>query len=158
MLLRTRNVLNCIFFSKIETKHDGKQVRDRYLVFPGNLSVTLNMHFPSQSLFLFTIRFSRRPSGSETAVSRRDLFEWFSSQSGSLVKFLLAPPFSLPFSPFFSISSASSSSSSSPAFSRPIRIHLTDLSSKADSHGRSDSLCTFQKCSRAAPGMNETRR
>lgn len=133
--------------------------RSTHLVFPlGNLSTTLDKHFPSRSLLLFTIRFSQRPSGSETAVPRRDLFEWFPSQSGPLVfvsfhrfrsllpllhRFLLLLLF-LP--------------SSSLAFSRPIRIPLTDLGSKVDSHGRSDSLCTFQKCPEAAPGVNETRR
>lgn len=49
--------------------------------------------FPISVFFLFTIRFSRRPSGSETVVPRRDLFEWFPSQSGPLVKFLLASTF-----------------------------------------------------------------
>lgn len=104
---------------------------------------------------LYTIRFSLRPSGSETAVPHRDLFEWFASQSGPLVKFLLASTFFAPILPLLLLFLRRFLSSSFSAFSP---IPLTDLRSKADSHGRSAPLCTFQKCPEAAPGVTEARR
>jgi len=86
-----------MFFSEVETKRAASRCAIGAFSFPIEKFIGHPRHaFPISVSFLFTIRFSWRPSGSETAVPRRDLFEWFPSQSGPLVKFLLK----LPPSPF----------------------------------------------------------
>lgn len=167
-LLRIRDPSVFIPFSEAETKRGACRCAIDAFSFPiGKFIRPPPRHaFPISVSFLFTIRFSRRPSGSETAVPRRDLFEWFSSQSGPLVKFLLASTFFASLLPLLLRHPLPPPPPPLPPVPvpvpglslRPIRIPLTDLGSKADSHGRSDPLCTFQKCLGAAPGVNETRR
>lgn len=76
----------------------GARLRHLKILPLENSLATLNMHFPLRSLPSLQYAFSRRPSGSETAVLHRDLFERLPTQSGPVVEFFVSFHLFLPLS------------------------------------------------------------